>query len=179
MTADDHKKLRRLLGDLGILAKDVLSPQGINEFNASHIHTHGINHGANGTRVDFVPIISVRPEHLQRKKLAKPQPMPGKTLLSTLLPSILAKLPFATRFLVEGLVSHGIILPFEAIGLVRKLDELIPLNDRAKLGRVIGTPAWAYEGPMQHEPQLLRERVLGCLFMEDRIHDIGAIVKSS
>ena len=177
MSADEHSKLRKLLGDLGILAKDVVSSQGINEFNASHIHTHGINHGANGTRVDVVPIISIRPEYAQRKKLGTPLPFPGKDLLVTLLPNVLRKLAFPTRFLVEGLISHGVILPFDAISLVLNLNEFIPLDDRARLGKVIGTPAWAYEGPMQHEPQLLRERVLASLFVEDRIKDLGPIIK--
>ena len=178
MTTDEHDKLRKLLGDLGILAKDVLSPQGIDEFNSSHVHTHGNNHGANGTRVDVVPIISIRPEHFQRRKLGKPLPFPQGDLTAGLLPGIMRKLPFATRFLVEGLVSHGIILPFEAFTPVDKLEEIIPLTDRKKLGKSLGRPGWEYEGRPKDEPQNLRERVLGSLFMEDRVKDMGSIVKS-
>jgi hypothetical protein len=178
LTTDEHDKLRKLLGDLGILAKDVLSPQGIDEFNPSHHRTPGINHGMNGTRADVVPIILTKPERIQRRKLGKPLPFPKGDLTARLLPGVLRKLPFATRFLIEGLVSHGIILPFEAFTLIDKLEEFIPLKDRQKLGKSLGRPGWEYEGRPEDEPQILRERVLGSLFIEDRVKDMGSLVMS-
>ena len=177
MSPTEHRKLRSLLTDLGILARDVLSPQGIDEFNSSYLRVHGQNHGMNGTRSDVVPIISIRAEYLQRKKLSRPLKFPDvdwRTLESGL--NDLGG--FEMRFLVEGLVSHGIILPFEVELLMKKLREIIPLDDRKKLAKSLGRAPWEYDGPLREDVVELRARVLNSFFLEDRIKDIGSLLKS-
>lgn len=131
----------------------------------------------NGTRSDVVPIISIRAEYLQRKKLSRPLKFPDvdwRTLESGL--NDLGG--FEMRFLVEGLVSHGIILPFEVELLMKKLREIIPLDDRKKLAKSLGRAPWEYDGPLREDVVELRARVLNSFFLEDRIKDIGSLLKS-
>lgn len=69
--------------------------------------------------------------------------------------TLLARLPFRIRYLVEGLVSHGIIVPSEIPELTHLLDKNCGTNEAALD---------------------LKERVLTALFNEERIQKLSHIV---
>jgi hypothetical protein len=74
---------------------------------------------------------------------------------------------FGVAWLIEGLISHGIILPFEAMTLVRALEDAGPSQ---RTGRRRGNEQATSEG--------LQERILVAMYNEERIKDVEAYVRS-
>jgi hypothetical protein len=129
LTDGRYRILQRLLEKLRLCGTDDLSTSS-----------------ANGPQA--VDVLSHRSEEAQRRFLA-PLPMPRMEGY--------APLAFGVAWLVEGLISHGIILPFEASVLVRALEASCPTRAG---GRGV------------------QERILGSMFNEERIKDVEAYVRS-
>lgn len=136
--------------------------------------------GFNGAQRQDPNIISQRSENTQRKYLksysmpdlpAVPSinsPQPGNMAkLAAKLSELLKDQRFSKRWLIEGLVSHGIILPFEVQLLLEVLQTYCPSNPSGRLD--------SYEAEAQRKFQ---ERILTAMFNEERIKDINAYVKS-
>ncbi len=90
-------------------------------------------------------------------------------------------LPFSTRWLIEGLVSQGILLPIERWNLLEALDEFTPIREaNGEEGLVI--PGETDEAKAVRVAEAsglgLRERVLEVLFNEERIAHIPALIRS-
>lgn len=136
--------------------------------------------GFNGARGQDLNIISQRSENTQRKYLKSynmPE-LPGVPSINSPQPGNMAKLAaklsellkdqrFSMRWLIEGLVSHGIILPFEVQLLLEALEAYCPSNPSGRLD--------SYEAEAQRKFQ---ERILTAMFNEERVKDINAYVKS-
>lgn len=124
---------------------------------------HLINAGANGSQgAQGLDVLSHRSETAQRRYLAA-QPMPA--MHERWRPA--QGMTFSVAWLIEGLISHGIILPFEAITLVRALEENCPTQ-------VSGSRT----GHEQRTWVGLQERILVATYNEERIKDIEAYVRS-
>lgn len=54
----------------------------------------------------------------------------------------------------------------------------MPMDDPGRLGRVLGVPAWRFSGEMGLDVCELRGKFLKSLYSEERVKDIGSIVKS-
>lgn len=92
----------------------------------------------------------------------------------------MGRLDFTTRYLVEGLVSHGIILPFERKGLLDVLDNRLPLDDMQTVRKTINArqiPGWISQGYEHGTVEELREKVLASLFTEERIKNLDAVIR--
>lgn len=83
------------------------------------------------------------------------------------LAGLLNDLKFSMRWLIEGLVSHGIILPFEIHQLLSALQEHCPIRSSGSKN--------SYGTEQEHKYQ---ERILTAMFNEERIRDINTYVKS-
>ncbi|KAJ9118331.1 hypothetical protein QFC22_004244 [Naganishia vaughanmartiniae] len=140
---------------------------------------HLMNPGASGALTQGLDVITHRSEAVQRRYIHS-IPMPtaaqvhtraiGSTATNGWQPSAwqpLEGMTFSIRWLIEGLISHDIILPFEATQLVKALEAAFPT-------RVSGQKN-TYE---QKIWQSLQERVLCSIYNEERIKDIDAYVRS-
>jgi hypothetical protein len=135
---------------------------------------HLKNPGASGTLNQGLDVITHRSEAAQRRYLQS-IPMPTKTRQEHSTGDASAAkgwqplegMTFSIRWLIEGLISHGIILPFEANQLVNALEKAFPT-------RLSGRKE-PYE---QNVWQSLQERVLCSIYNEERIKDIDAYVRS-
>lgn len=87
--------------------------------------------------------------------------------LALKLSDLLRDQKFSKRWLIEGLVSHGIILPFEVQLLLQAMHEHCPTNPSGRND--------VYEAEAQGKFQ---ERILTAMFNEERIKDINMFVKS-
>jgi hypothetical protein len=140
--------------------------------------------GFNGAQRQDPNIVSQRSENTQRKYLksyhmpdlpgepstdnATKAPRPANMAkLALKLSDLLRDQKFSKRWLIEGLVSHGIILPFEVQLLLQAMEEHCPTNPS---GRNDASEAQA-QGKFQ-------ERILTAMFNEERIKDINMYVKS-
>lgn len=151
LTDAKYRILQRLLWKLRLYSSDEL--QGV-------LSPHLLNAGANGGHIQGLEVLNHRSEAVQRKYLAS-RPMPSSNFVE----SMLAGIPFATRWLTEGLVSHGIILPSDASSLLGALEQACPTKGDRHAWEV---KTWTG----------MQERILIAMFNEERIKDVNAYVKS-
>ncbi|KAJ9096569.1 hypothetical protein QFC19_007101 [Naganishia cerealis] len=147
--------------------------------------------GHNGAQAQDASIISARSEGVLRKSLKSygMPTLPGKSLpgqsnnfdhaglsnfaqpgdlvrLAGELAGLLNEQKFSMRWLIEGLVSHGIILPFEVHQLLSALQKHCPTRSGGKNG------SYGAEQELKYQ-----ERILTAMFNEERIRDINTYVK--
>lgn len=146
-----YRILERLLSKLRLYSTEDL--QG-------SIAPHLLNAGANGGIVQSLDVLNHRSEAVQRKYLAS-QPMPSSSKAE----SILADTPFSTRWLIEGLVGHGILPLSDVPSLIKALEQACPTKGNRHPYEV---KTWT----------AMQERILTAMFNEERIKDVGAYVKS-
>lgn len=87
--------------------------------------------------------------------------------LAAKLTNLLRDQRFSKRWLIEGLVSHGIILPFEIHMLLQALQEHCPTS-----------PSGHNDAAEAEAQGKFQERILTAMFNEERIKDISMYVKS-
>lgn len=178
LTSKQYGQLEELLARLRFLSQDGV-PRDDQVLTAHSRGLPGIGSGSNGTKTEYVPLVSILKEDRLKRQLG-----PIYRLASDLprrtydLETKLDRLPFSTRFLVEGLVSHGTILQSELYDLIQVLEFRLPVNDRQTAAHLLGIPAWKYDARLAESMDSIRERVLASMFTEERIRSIDTLIFS-